>query len=448
MSEYSGSDQSSPYAPQTTTKGPTQNALDMSQVAFSAAPNYQGTPTEYYDKNGQLIGYLANGNNVMSTSGLSFVNPDGTPNTGAINKHSLFQATDENGNLLFNPAAQTQAGEAPVYATQDQGAGAVTQQLAGQMKMNAPSPGILQDPLFKNFMLSAGAMGAGAALAPAAGASGLPAGMTGADLANMGLTAEDLTAMGVTPAELGSAGLPAAGALSGADLLKYGKMGLSGLSALSSLSKLAGTQGQPGQGGLSSGGGGATNVYNSSGPWNTPLKPELATIGQASQRPITSGLENLKTLEPSIDQNFGKPQAESSIPQQSYFTYGSPVQTTYPTSVPPAYKNGGGVLQKFRDGGQPHVPEFITGTTGHYVKGRGDGQSDDIPAMLADGEYVFDSSTVSTLGNGSSDAGAKLLDAFRESLRDHTRSAPSDKIPPKASPLEYMKNALKKVGAK
>jgi hypothetical protein len=95
-----------------------------------------------------------------------------------------------------------------------------------------------------------------------------------------------------------------------------------------------------------------------------------------------------------------------------------------------------------------HIPEFITGATGHYVRGRGDGQSDDIPAMLADGEYVFDASTVSTLGNGSSDAGAKLLDAFRESLRDHTRSAPADKIPPKASPLEYMKEALRNVGRK
>jgi hypothetical protein len=95
-----------------------------------------------------------------------------------------------------------------------------------------------------------------------------------------------------------------------------------------------------------------------------------------------------------------------------------------------------------------HIPEFITGATGHYVRGRGDGQSDDIPAMLADGEYVFDASTVSTLGNGSSDAGAKLLDAFRESLRDHTRSAPADKIPPKASPLEYMKEALQNVRRK
>jgi len=106
---------------------------------------------------------------------------------------------------------------------------------------------------------------------------------------------------------------------------------------------------------------------------------------------------------------------------------------------------GGGMAHGGLDEGD-HNPEFITGLTGHYVRGRGDGQSDDIPAMLADGEYVFDSSSVSTLGNGSSDAGAKLLDAFRETLREHTRSAPKDKIPPKASPLQYMQEAMKKVG--
>ena len=87
-----------------------------------------------------------------------------------------------------------------------------------------------------------------------------------------------------------------------------------------------------------------------------------------------------------------------------------------------------------------HVPEFITGKTGNYVQGAGDGQSDDIPAMLADGEYVFDADIVSALGNGSNKAGAEILDKMREEIRAHKRSAPVDKIPPAAkSPLEYMK---------
>jgi hypothetical protein len=97
-----------------------------------------------------------------------------------------------------------------------------------------------------------------------------------------------------------------------------------------------------------------------------------------------------------------------------------------------------------KDGGTPHIPEFITGATGHYVKGRGDGQSDSIPAMLASGEYVFDAETVAQLGNGSSDAGATVLDKMREAIRHHKRSAPIDSIPPKSkSPLEYMKGIRK-----
>jgi len=109
------------------------------------------------------------------------------------------------------------------------------------------------------------------------------------------------------------------------------------------------------------------------------------------------------------------------------------------------YKNGGVVAMK-NGGALPKAPVFITGATGHYVKGHGDGQSDDIPAMLADGEYVFDADTVASLGNGSSDAGAKLLDHFREALREHKRSAPTDKIPPKAAPLQYMRQAIKRHG--
>ena len=80
--------------------------------------------------------------------------------------------------------------------------------------------------------------------------------------------------------------------------------------------------------------------------------------------------------------------------------------------------------------------------TGAYVEGAGDGQSDDIPAMLADGEYVIDAETVAQLGNGSNKAGAKVLDDFRKNIRAHKRSASHDKIPPKSkSPLAYLKGA-------
>ena len=147
-----------------------------------------------------------------------------------------------------------------------------------------------------------------------------------------------------------------------------------------------------------------------------------------------------------------------------------------------------------KSGGLAHIPEFITGHTGHYASGKGDGQSDDIkallndgdyvidaeavaqlgngsskagkdvlerfrasvphkqhhasggkvPAMIADGEYVLPSGFVSALGHGDGDKGAKALDKMREALRQHKRSAPLNKIPPKSkSPLEYLRDGFK-----
>lgn len=58
-----------------------------------------------------------------------------------------------------------------------------------------------------------------------------------------------------------------------------------------------------------------------------------------------------------------------------------------------------------------------------HVKGPGDGTSDDIPARLANGEYVIDAQAVSMLGNGDNGAGAKRLDKFRENLRKHKGAA-------------------------
>ena len=152
----------------------------------------------------------------------------------------------------------------------------------------------------------------------------------------------------------------------------------------------------------------------------------------------------------------------------------------------------GGLPSKYANAGpKGHNPEFVTGMTGYYACGGGTGQSDDIPAVLHDGDYVMDAEAVSALGDGSSKAGREVLDGFRkqvphhaftggqvvpaniadgeyvfpagfvtaigggsnkkgaeilnglrEQLRMHKRSAPTSKIPPKAkSPLDYIKKA-------
>jgi hypothetical protein len=187
------------------------------------------------------------------------------------------------------------------------------------------------------------------------------------------------------------------------------------------------------------------------------IQPTTLSTGSGLQTgPIlknTKILQDLKSMYPQL--NDVDPRLLSqlgydvggNLPTESVNTTQTSYEPTFDEKNANMYKTilaGGDTspLQHLKDGGMPHVPEFITGATGHYVRGRGDGQSDDIPAMLADGEYVFDADTVAQLGNGSSDAGAKLLDHFRQSVREHKRSAPSDKIPPKASPLMYMKEAL------
>jgi hypothetical protein len=59
------------------------------------------------------------------------------------------------------------------------------------------------------------------------------------------------------------------------------------------------------------------------------------------------------------------------------------------------------------------------GRTEFAVNGAGTGRSDDIPAVLSDGEYVIDAETVALLGDGSNKAGAKKLDELRIKVRKH-----------------------------
>lgn len=78
---------------------------------------------------------------------------------------------------------------------------------------------------------------------------------------------------------------------------------------------------------------------------------------------------------------------------------------------------------------------------GKHVAGKGDGQSDDIPAWLADGEFVFPADVVSALGNGSTKAGTDKLYEMMHSIREFARSAKPKDLPPpaKKSPLDYLK---------
>jgi hypothetical protein len=114
----------------------------------------------------------------------------------------------------------------------------------------------------------------------------------------------------------------------------------------------------------------------------------------------------------------GRPQPTNRNRKTAYYQYGTP----------PAKMAMGGALNMVRS---------------YNVGGGADGRSDDVNAVLSDGEYVFDAETVALLGNGSSEAGADRLDQMREQIRKQKgQNLAKGKISPDArSPLSYLKKA-------
>lgn len=94
---------------------------------------------------------------------------------------------------------------------------------------------------------------------------------------------------------------------------------------------------------------------------------------------------------------------------------------------PVGYFRGGPM--RLARGGYPQLmgglPERQPFAGAGYVKpdGQGDGRSDHIEAVLSPGEFVADAETVSLLGNGDNDAGARGMEAIRQEIRKHKGKA-------------------------
>jgi hypothetical protein len=136
----------------------------------------------------------------------------------------------------------------------------------------------------------------------------------------------------------------------------------------------------------------------------------------------------------------------------SYGTTGGEAQFFTPTVYEPMkYASGGSVMPE--DSGYSYytygdIPRtmrrFAKGGLGSLSKSEGfDGRSDDIPAVLSDGEFVFDAETVALLGNGSSKAGANRLEEMRQAVRKQKGGALSrgNFSPDAKSPLAYLKSS-------
>jgi hypothetical protein len=164
-----------------------------------------------------------------------------------------------------------------------------------------------------------------------------------------------------------------------------------------------------------------------------PMNPRMMQTGMPAGgmgrgMPMRGGLEQAMqtgNMPPAGSSNMpqGRPQPVNRNPRTSYYQYGTP-----PGGAPKPGMADGGALNMVRS---------------YNIGGGADGRSDDVDAVLSDGEYVFDAETVALLGNGSSEAGADRLDQMREQIRKQKgKHLAQGKISPDAqSPLSYLKRS-------
>ncbi len=167
--------------------------------------------------------------------------------------------------------------------------------------------------------------------------------------------------------------------------------------------------------GGAAGGGGGSGLSGTYGGGTGRLNPIFS-----AKLPSAGGLGSIgmnRTQRPMGDVDW---LTYGTRPELSFFDYApraaSPTPAALPTPVTtPMPSNPAGPIMNQND-----PMRFAKGGRSEFaVSGAGTGRSDDIPAVLSDGEYVIDAETVALLGDGSNKAGAKKLDELRVKVRKH-----------------------------
>lgn len=142
-------------------------------------------------------------------------------------------------------------------------------------------------------------------------------------------------------------------------------------------------------------GGGSNRVK--AGKFQQKARGGLTTFNEGSMAPRRGGL------------SMAMSRSTAPVEDSSYYRYGAQRPASPPARpmLPAMRRAMGGLSMAGYQSGGPH----------RLVRGPGTGRSDDIPARLSDGEYVMDAETVALLGDGSTDEGARRLDALRQKLR-------------------------------
>jgi hypothetical protein len=185
------------------------------------------------------------------------------------------------------------------------------------------------------------------------------------------------------------------------------------------------------------------------------LNPLVTTGKREFESPLAAFMRMV-----SGEENVEPPPVEKKEPSMDYYSYGKSAEIddvlgdATPSGLPnfefaelgemgPSFQmRSGGLVPPFAGGGPLTMAAGKLRKDyrqGDAVKGPGDGQSDDIPAMLADGEFVIPADVVAALGNGSNKAGAdKLYDMMHNIRRQARQGNPKDLPKPAKSPLQYM----------
>jgi hypothetical protein len=174
-------------------------------------------------------------------------------------------------------------------------------------------------------------------------------------------------------------------------------------------------------GGAAGGGSGQTGTYTSGGRGLNPIFSAklpaaggLGTIG-ANRTPRALGDQDWLTYGTRPELNFFDYAQPAAPARPAPITTPIPNEPRGPSMYAPDVDN----MRFARGGAMPARRGGSTERTEFAVNGPGTGRSDDIPAVLSDGEYVIDAETVALLGDGSSKAGAKKLDELRVKVRKH-----------------------------
>ena len=224
-----------------------------------------------------------------------------------------------------------------------------------------------------------------------------------------------------------------------------------------------------GSGGSDGGGGsGGTDVSNT-GSTELPAPLSIPNLVSPSTSSVAGALPSTAVAPTqTTQQQQQKQQTSTSNPLEALLYQGQQINLpSFASNIPvfsygaKGYADGGGIgtdpmsvpPQMPSIPGMPagHNPKFfseggLNSIKHRYVTGAGDGTSDSIPAMLANGEFVIPADVVSSLGNGSNDSGAKILDEFLKTIRAHKHKHDAKSLPPDSKgPLGYLLEAKRKV---